>query len=98
MSKINYEKHNRERVPYIEKMKTYHVDRAAAATATPSDSQLELIAKLKKSLEQADIDVSYIKEPENKTAASAIIRSLIRIRDKHGIRSDLAGKETGTHG
>lgn len=76
----------------------YHVSRAAAASLPPSENQRELVARLRRLLENHGIDTSYIKEPDNRREATYVITSLIRLRHKHKIRGDYGNTEAGTHG
>ena len=51
----------------------------------PTDSQLELIEKLIKRLENAGHDVSYLKNPQTNDIAKQVINSLFRLCKKYGI-------------
>lgn len=79
--------------------KTREEDKKRAASITknikmvpkripPTELQLELIAKLKKQLEDYGKDVSYIKEPDDKKVAGLVIVSLLKLCKKYNLRGD----------
>lgn len=51
----------------------------------PTESQLQLIAKLKEKLENAGKDISYLAEPEDKFIAMHVLDSLIRLCKKYNL-------------
>ena len=64
----------------------YHVSQAAKKKLPPTDSQKQVIDKMRKRLEEAGVEISYLKtDPETKEDASLLIRSLKNILQKKGI-------------
>ena len=51
----------------------------------PTESQLQLIEKLKGQLAEKDVDLSFLAEPTDNMVAQHIVQSLLRLCKKHGI-------------
>ena len=54
----------------------------------PTESQLQLIEKLKGQLAEKDVDLSFLAEPTDNMVAQHIIQSLLRLCKKYGIRKE----------
>ena len=52
-----------------------------------TESQADLIAHLRKCLDDAGIDNSFIVEPETSKVASHVINALMRMANSHGINT-----------
>lgn len=82
-SKIDFEKARK-----INKTKdnttSFHVSKIPR-NQPPTESQLELIAKLKQKLADVGKDTSYLVEPDTKFVAMHVINSLIRLCEKYHV-------------
>ena len=54
----------------------------------PTESQLQLIEKLKGELAEKDVDLSFLAEPTDNMVAQHIVQSLLRLCKKHGIKRE----------
>lgn len=54
----------------------------------PTESQLQLIEKLKGQLTEKGVDLSFLAEPTDKRITQHIIQSLIKLCKKYGIKKE----------
>jgi len=54
----------------------------------PTESQLQLIEKLKAQLTEKNVDLSFLVEPKDKKIAQHIVQALIKLCKKYNIRKE----------